>query len=313
MKIITFDDIVNLHLDAQSAFEWIKSSFKNKAETDLPPKTSMHNGATFINVMPCILHTENIAGVKVVSRFPDRTPTLNSEILLYDYSTGNLKALMDGNYVTALRTGAVAALCVETLAVKNYSEIGVIGFGNITRKTLDILFAVMEKRPVTVKLYNYKDHFALLKQRYAHYDHIEFKAVDTYDDVVRGSDIIISAITRAERDFCSDDCFKEGCLVVPIHTLGFQNCDLFFDKFVVDDIGHVRGFKYYDKFKQVTELTDILTGKRPGRVNNDERIMAYCIGIAIHDVYFASEIYKALEDVSTKEISLNPPTEKYWA
>ena len=312
MKVITFDDIANLHLDAQNIFEWIKESFKSKAETYLPPKTSMHNGSTFINVMPCILPKENIAGVKVVSRFPDRIPTLNSEILVYDYSTGNLKALMDGNYITALRTGAVAALCVETLAVKNYSEIGVIGFGNITRKTLDLLFAVMEKRPITVKLYNYKNHFDLLKQRYSHYDHIEFQAVDTYDDVVRDSDVIISAITRAEKDFCSDDCFKRGCLVVPIHTLGFQNCDLFFDKFVVDDIGHVQGFKYYNEFKQVTELTDILNEKMPGRVNNNERIMAYCIGIAIHDMYFSNKIYEALESVAS-EISLNPPTEKYWA
>jgi alanine dehydrogenase len=312
MKVITFDDIANLHLDAQNIFEWIKESFKSKAETYLPPKTSMHNGSTFINVMPCILPKENIAGVKVVSRFPDRIPTLNSEILVYDYSTGNLKALMDGNYITALRTGAVAALCVETLAVKNYSEIGVIGFGNITRKTLDLLFAVMEKRPITVKLYNYKNHFDLLKQRYSHYDHIEFQAVDTYDDVVRDSDVIISAITRAEKDFCSDDCFKRGCLVVPIHTLGFQNCDLFFDKFVVDDIGHVQGFKYYNEFKQVTELTDILNEKMPGRVNNNERIMAYCIGIAIHDMYFSNKIYEALESVAN-EISLNPPTEKYWA
>ena len=312
MKVITFDDIANLHLDAQNIFEWIKESFKSKAETYLPPKTSMHNGSTFINVMPCILPKENIAGVKVVSRFPDRIPTLNSEILVYDYSTGNLKALMDGNYITALRTGAVAALCVETLAVKNYSEIGVIGFGNITRKTLDLLFAVMEKRPITVKLYNYKNHFDLLKQRYSHYDHIEFQAVDTYDDVVRDSDVIISAITRAEKNFCSDDCFKRGCLVVPIHTLGFQNCDLFFDKFVVDDIGHVQGFKYYNEFKQVTELTDILTGKMPGRVSNNERIMAYCIGIAIHDMYFSNKIYEALESVAN-EISLNPPTEKYWA
>lgn len=313
MKIITFDEIDNLHLDAESAFEWIKASFKNKAETYLPPKISMHNCATFINVMPCILNKENIAGVKVVTRFPDRTPTLNSEILLYDYGTGNLKALMDGNYITALRTGAVAALCVETLAVKNYSEIGVIGFGNITRKTLDILFVVMKKRPITVKLYNYKNHFDLLKQRYSYYDHIEFKAVDTYEDVVRDSDVIISAITRAEDNFCSDDCFKKGCLVVPIHTLGFQNCDLFFDKFVVDDIGHVQSFKYYSKFKQVTELTAVLTGKMPGRANNDERIMAYCIGIAIHDIYFANKIYKALNGTSTKEISLNPPKEKYWA
>jgi alanine dehydrogenase len=312
MKIITFDDIVNLHLDGQDLLEWITASFKNKADTLLPPKISMHNASTFINVMPCILNKENVAGVKVVSRYPDRIPTLNSEILLYEYGSGNLKALMDGNYITALRTGAVAALSVETLAVKNYSKIGIIGFGNITRKTLDILFAVMKKHPVTVKFYNYKNHFDLLKQRYSHYDHIEFIAVDTYDEVVRDSDVIISAITHADKDFCSDDCFKKGCLVVPIHTLGFQNCDLFFDKFVVDDIGHVKGFKYYDRFKQVTELTDILTGKMPGRIHNDERIMVYCIGIAIHDMYFSNKIFKALEGTA-KEVSLNPPTEKYWA
>lgn len=312
MKIITFDDIVDMHIDAQSTFDWIKASFKTKAETYLPPKISMHKSSTFINVMPCILFKENIAGVKVVSRYPDRSPTLNSEILIYEYSTGKLKALIDGNYITALRTGAVATLCIETLAVQNYSEIGVIGFGNIGRKTLDILFAVMEKHPITVKLYTYKNHFSLLKKRYSQYDHITFKAVDNYDDVVRESDVIISAITRAERDFCSDDCFKKGCLVVPIHTLGFQNCDLFFDKFVVDDIGHVQSFKYYDKFKQVTELTDILTGKTLGRANNDERIMAYCIGIAIHDIYFANKIYKALDN-GTKELTLNQPKEKYWA
>mgnify|MGYP001054980827 CR=1 FL=1 len=312
MKIISFDDIANLSLDTEDIYAWIKKSFENKAEACLPPKISMHNGSTFINVMPCILYNENVAGVKVVSRYPNRMPRLNSEILLYDYSTGNLKALMDGNYVTALRTGAVAALCIETLAVKNYSEIGVIGFGNIARKTLDTLFAVMEKRPVKVKLYRYKDHFEILRERYSNYNHIEFESVDNYDDVVRGSDVIISAITCAEKDFCSDGCFKKGCLVVPIHTLGFQNCDLFFDKFVVDDIGHVQDFKYYDEFNQVVELTDILSGKSAGRVNDDERIMAYCIGIVIHDIYFINRIYQMLKDTA-KEVSLKPPTEKYWA
>lgn len=312
MKIISFDDIANLTIDSKTAYEWVKASFKQKGMTHLPPKISMHNGGTFINIMPCILYNDNIAGVKIVSRYPERVPTLNSEILLYDYNTGSLKALLDGTYVTALRTGAVAALCVETLAVKNYSTIGIIGFGNIARKTLDILFDVMDKRPIHVKFYMYKDHFEQLKRRYAHHSHIIFEAVDSYGDVVRGSDVVISSITRAEKDFCSDDCFKKGCLVVPIHTLGFQNCDIFFDRFVIDDIGHVKGFKYFDKFKQLTELTDILTGEKPGRESDDERVMAYCIGIAIHDVYFVNKIYEMLAD-SADEINLNVPTERYWA
>ncbi|HOL07409.1 MAG TPA: hypothetical protein PK446_01795 [Methanomassiliicoccaceae archaeon] len=312
MKVITFDDILNLPIDSKTVYDWVKTSFKHKPETHLPPKISMSNEGIFINVMPCILYNEGVAGVKIVSRYPERTPTLNSEILLYDYDTGALKAIMDGNYVTALRTGAVAALCVETLAVQDYSVIGIMGFGNVMRKTLDILFDVMEKRPLEVKIFSYKDHFEELKRRYKGHDHINFVEVDNYEDVVRNSDVVISAITRAEGDFCSNDCFKKGCLVVPIHTLGFQNCDLFFDKFVVDDIGHVKGFKYFDRFKQVTELTDVLLGKRPGRVDDDERILAYCIGVAIHDIFFINRIYGMLAD-KAREIDLNQPTEKYWA
>ena len=91
MKIISFDDIANLSLDTEDIYAWIKKSFENKAEACLPPKISMHNGSTFINVMPCILYNENVAGVKVVSRYQMGMPRLNSEILLYDCSTGNRK------------------------------------------------------------------------------------------------------------------------------------------------------------------------------------------------------------------------------
>lgn len=51
-----------------------------------------------------------------------------------------------------------------------------------------------------------------------------------------GSDVIISCITEAEGLICPDDKrFKEGCLLIPVHTRGFQNCDLFFDKIFGDD------------------------------------------------------------------------------
>ena len=35
--------------------------------------------------------------------------------------------------------------------------------------------------------------------------------------------------------------------MVPVHTRGFSNCDLFFDKVFADDYGHVKHFKYFDK------------------------------------------------------------------
>ena len=311
MKILTHSDIMNLNIDDVLAYKWIRESFLKKPETYLPPKISMKDDSTFINVMPCILHNERWAGVKIVTRFPERIPTLNSEIILYDYATGNSLALLDGNYITALRTGAAAALNIETLAVKDYSEIGIIGFGNITRKTLDVLFSVMPRRKLTIKLYNYKDHFNLLCSRYSKYDNIEFVSVDTYEEVVANSDVIISALTYVEDNFCNDEYFKAGCLVVPIHTRGFMNCDLFFDRFVVDDISHVRGFKYFSEFEsKAVELSDVLCGKSIGRCSRLEKVMAYSIGISIHDIFFAGKIYEMAETCQT--ISLSPPKEKYW-
>lgn len=311
MKILTFPDITQLGISDTLAYQWIQESFLQKSDTYLPAKTSMKDGSTFINVMPCILRKEMKAGVKVVSRFANRMPTLDSEILLYDYTTGFPLALMDGNYITALRTGAAAALNIETLAVKDYSEIGVIGFGNITRKTLDILFAVMPKRNIRVKLFNYKNHFQLLLERCKNYENIEFTAVDSYEAVVKDSDVIISALTYTEDNFCSDSAFKEGCLVVPIHTRGFMNCDLFFDRVIADDTNHVRGFKYFNIFEsRMTELSDVLSGTSAGRNNDRERIIAYSIGLSIHDIYFAGKIYEMSKGAN--EINLYPPTEKYW-
>ena len=113
---------------------------------------------------------------------------------------------------------------------------------------------------------------------------------------------------------CPDEAFDEGVLVVPVHTLGFTNCDLFFDKVFADDTGHVCHFKNFDKFRKFAEMGEVVSGKAPGRENDRERILAYNIGISIHDIYFASRIYNLLKDnEGIPEIDLAGPTEKYWA
>ena len=123
--------------------------------------------------------------------------------------------------------------------------------------------------------------------------------------------MIISALTYAEDNLCADEYFKPGCLVVPVHTRGFMNCDLFFDRFVVDDVGHVQGFKYFSEFEsKMVELSAVLRGEAAGRRSSLERVMAYSIGIAIHDVFFAGKIYEMVN--GRGEVDLCPPKEKYW-
>lgn len=53
-------------------------------------------------------------------------------------------------------------------------------------------------------------------------------------------------------------------------------------------------------------MTDVFTGKSPGRTFDDERILAYNIGISVQDIYFALKIYnKFLEREKVKE-------NKFW-
>lgn len=121
---------------------------------------------------------------------------------------------------------------------------------------------------------------------------VHFVLCDTYEEVIGGSDLVISAITKVTENFVTDEYFKEGCTVIPICTMGFQNCDLFFDRVFTDEMEQIRGFKYFDHFAPVTtNVTDVLNGAAPGRTDNVQRILVYNYGIAIHDLVFAANIY----------------------
>ena len=132
-------------------------------------------------------------------------------------------------------------------------------------------------------------------------------------DFIGGADVIVSCITSAHGLVCDrDELYRSGCLLIPVHTRGFQNCDLFFDKVYGDDRGHVEGFKYFDRFKQFDELTNVLLGQNPGRESDQERILCYNIGLGLHDAFFASRIYDMLVPDCSTWLEQNKETRKFW-
>ena len=313
MKVITFDKIKGLNISPLTCYQWVSDAIAHKKDAILPAKISLKPEieGVFYNTMPVIIPSAKVAGVKLVTRYPERKPSLDSEILLYDLETGENVALMDGNWITAMRTGAVAAHSIQLLAIEEFKEIGIIGLGNTARATLKVLLEIYPKRPFLIKLKTYKDQHQEFAKEFAAFENISFTYCDTFEEVVRDSEVIISAATVLKEDVCADDYFREGVLVVPVHTRGFTNCDLFFDKIFADDTGHVKGFRYFNQYKYFAEVSDVVNGVKPGRENNRERILAYNIGIALHDFYFASKIYDMLKD-NCENISLNAPTEKFW-
>ena len=311
MKLITFDTIANAGISPVQCYEWTSQMIADKNSTVLPPKISMKAfDGMFCNVMPSLVG--QAGGVKVVTRYPERVPSLDSFLVLFDVNTGENLALMDANWITAMRTGAVAAHSVVHLAKSNFQTIGMVGLGNTARAALLVLASLLPEKQLDIKLLRYKDQADDFIARFRDFPNLRFAVVDTPQQLVKGSHVIISAATYMPENLCGDECYEEGVLVVPIHTLGFTNCDLFFDKVFADDYGHVKHFRYFDKFRSFAEVCDVVNGKAAGRENDQERILAYNIGLSIHDICYAAHIYEMLKDADLPRIDLAAPTEKFW-
>lgn len=295
MRIITERDIEELNISSQEYIEWIDEALRAKYNSILPAKISIkQEGHKFFNVMPCIMPTLCAAGVKVVTRYPERNPSLKSELLLYNNESGELQAIFDADYITTWRTAAVAVHSLKMFARANYKNIAFIGLGVIGQAALRVYIDTLEDKNVEIRLFNYKNRAEKIAEQYAS-KQLRFKLYDSYEKMVEDCDAIISAVTYADEDFCSEKLYKKGCLIIPIHTRGFLECDLTFDKIFGDDTDHVSGFKYFNRFKMFNETAKVLSGECKGRESEEERILVYNIGIALHDILFANKILKRLE------------------
>ena len=171
MKIITFEDIKKLSIEPSTCVNWVKNVFIHKSENILHAKDSIKlAGNVFFNTMPCFLRCENNVGVKVVSRFPNNTPALRSDLLLYDANSGDALALMDATWITTMRTGAVAALSALTLQRSDAENFSFIGLGNTARATLLCLLSqISVEKTIKVTLFDYKDQAKKFIERFKNY------------------------------------------------------------------------------------------------------------------------------------------------
>jgi ornithine cyclodeaminase/alanine dehydrogenase-like protein (mu-crystallin family) len=83
--------------------------------------------------MPCAVAEPRALGAKIVSVFrgnPGRgLPTVSSIYVLSDYGTGAPLAIMDGGYLTGIRTAAGSAVATRELARSDARTLGVFGTG----------------------------------------------------------------------------------------------------------------------------------------------------------------------------------------
>ena len=141
-------------LDMTSAIEAMKGAFAQLSshEAQVPLRTQMpiqeaHGTALF---MPVYLPRNQQIGLKTVTVFEDNPqhnlPLIHAMVQILDATTGKPLAIMDGEVLTAIRTGAASGLATALLAHEDAHTVSIIGAGIQGRTQLEAVCAV---RPIT--------------------------------------------------------------------------------------------------------------------------------------------------------------------
>jgi alanine dehydrogenase len=271
-----------------------------------------NHGAGHFNVLRGHLGTPGVSGVKVVGDFvANYAAGLPSELgllTLYDPETGVPLAVMDATMITACRTGAMTAVGARYLARRDSRVLGHVGargtaFWNIV--LLDEMFDLDEIR-ITSRRPESREAFA---QELAAVTGTRIRVTATAEEAFDRADILVEASRLTEPEpLLRTGSVQPGAFVVPYGTVSAVELDLLdvMDKVVVDDWREAQSGRFGALRRHVdtgrlsaaslhAELGQVVTGRRPGRERNDERILFWHRGLAILDIAVGLAILRRAE------------------
>jgi ornithine cyclodeaminase len=158
--------------------------------------------------------------VKVVSYHEENPeaslPVVQGVVLWFDGATGVAELALDGEVVTALRTGAASGVATDLLADRDARTLVVIGTGAAAPDQVRAVCAVREIRSITLVGRNKKKADALALALSAEFPHATVRAAATVREAVADADVICTATTARAPLFVRDDVKKR----VHINAIG---------------------------------------------------------------------------------------------
>jgi alanine dehydrogenase len=318
MTLYLTQDEVKSILDMKSTLEAVESGFREMGNEniEMPARVYLHFDKGVLIAMPAYMPGLGAAGTKLVTVHPGNKqayglPAVIARIVLNSPENGVPLAIMDGTYVTALRTGAAGATGIKYLSREDSKEVGLCGLGVQGRSQL---MGLMEVRPGIEKIKVYdvipEARKAFVDEINEKYSGVKFIPVDSAKEAAEGSDIVITC-TPSPEAFIDGTWLKKGCHVSAIGadtgakrelmTSVIERCD----KLVVDFIpqAFVTGDFRIPKEEGViteedvyAELGQIVAGKKEGRTSPDEVTLFKATGLAIQDVGTAHKVYQLAKE-----------------
>jgi alanine dehydrogenase len=320
MRILSRADVQKA-ITMREAIDIVKDAFAQLSNKEaivplrVPINIPKHAGTTLL--MPAYLARTDALAVKIVSVFNDNPnrglPLIHAAVVVVSPMTGQIVALMEGGYLTALRTGAVSGAATDVLARREARVAAIFGAGVQGRAQLLALAAVRTLERVYVF-----DTARESVQKFVEEMHGqpglpgELRAAVSTAEAVRDADIICTATTSLTPVY-------DGTLVKPgAHVNGIgsytprmqENGDTLVrraDKIVVDSFegalaeagdliiplekGIITRSNIY------AELGEITSGAKPGRERDSEITFFKSVGNAVQDASVAHAILKRAEEM----------------
>ena len=254
-------------------------------------------------------------GSKFASVFPANVskgmPSVLSQISLYSAETGQILALIDANYLTAIKTGGSAAIATDLMANKKADKLGIIGTG--TQAFTQVL-GIQEVRDLS-ELHVYdtsKDRVQNFVERVKGAQNRPYKiiAAGSADECVSASEIVCTC-TPSLKPVFNGDAIKPGTHINAIgsFTPFMQEIDettvMRAQKVITE---HAEGLwaaagdilipfnkGLFGKDKLNGTVGEVLTGKIPGRETRDEITLYESVGSCVLDIAIAIAVYDILK------------------
>ncbi|GAA6817725.1 ornithine cyclodeaminase family protein [Helicobacter pylori] len=262
-------------------------------------------------VMPALSDKLGIVGLKTVTFAPNNPQqgknTIVGSVILSDYDTGESLAVLEGAYLTKIRTGAISGVATKYLAQQNAKTLCVIGTGEQAEGLVEAVLAV---RNIThIQLFNrtYDKAVIFANKLAAQYD-ITVEVFEDVEDGMHNAEVIVTATNATSPVF--QNALTDG---VHINAVGSFKPDMQelpsvalqqADKVVVEssdtaleETGDLINpieegvFKASDLYG---ELGNIVAGRLEGRLKDEEITVFKSVGLAIVDIVVANYFYQKL-------------------
>ncbi|EGW36564.1 ornithine cyclodeaminase family protein [Desulfosporosinus sp. OT] len=328
MLLLTKQDIQKI-FTMQDALEAVKQALNiySSGGSVVPLRVNIsapnYEGQTLF--MPGYVESLGSMGVKIVSVFPHNTekgkPSVPATMVLLDGTSGEVCCILDGTYLTQLRTGATAGAATDLLARSDAKIGALIGTGGQAVTQLEAMLAVRNLREVRIfsrNLEHAQTFGTQMQTKFTKYGTL-LRAVETSEEAITDADII-TAVTTSHQPVFDGHLVKAGAHIngVGSYLPTMQEIDEFIlhraDKIYFDSqeavlaeagdfiIPLTQGTISMDKF--TGEIGKVISNNLPGRETPLEITLFKTVGMAVLDIVTAQKIYqKALEQDIGQKIS----------